>query len=134
MDWSRIEPWDYIVINVASEYNRKFSMVEVEDIKQSLYEWFIDHPNKLTEWEAIGHKDAKNLLYRSLRNQALDYCQRWKAKTVGYEKDDLFYYEPELVEALLPAVLRTDYSITHKLNLGRTGKPTAPNEGVTYQS
>jgi DNA-directed RNA polymerase specialized sigma24 family protein len=129
VDWSRIEPWDYIVINVASEYHRKFDMVEADDIKQSLYEWFIDHPNKLTEWEAIGHKDAKNLLYRSLRNQALDYCQRWKAKTVGYEKDDLFYYEPELVEALLPAVLRTDYSITHKLNLGRTGKPTAPNEG-----
>ena len=106
MNWQRIEPWDYIVIAVASEYHRKYSMVEYDDIKQSLYEWFAEHPNKLDDWEAIGKRDAKNLLYRSLRNQALDYCQRWKAKSVGYEVSDLFYYAPEVVEAILPAVLR----------------------------
>jgi DNA-directed RNA polymerase specialized sigma24 family protein len=69
-------------------------MVELEDVKQSLYEWFVEHPKKLTEWESIGDSDAKNLIYRSLRNQALDYCQRWKAKSLGYEVSDLFYYQP----------------------------------------
>lgn len=133
MDWSRIEPWDYIVINVASEYHRKFDMVELEDIKQSLYAWFTDHPNKLTEWEAIGNKDTKNLLYRSLRNEALDYCQRWKAKSLGYDTSDLYYYEPEVVEALLPAVLRGEFGVTHKLDLGRTGRPSAPSEGGNLQ-
>lgn len=133
MDWSRIEPWDYIVINVASEYHRKFNMVELEDIKQSLYAWFIDHPNKLTEWEEIGNKDTKNLLYRSLRNEALDYCQRWKAKSLGYDTSDLYYYEPEVVEALLPAVLRGEFGVTHKLDLGRTGRPSAPSEGGNLQ-
>lgn len=133
MDWSRIEPWDYIVINVASEYHRKFNMVELEDIKQSLYAWFTDHPNKLTEWEAIGNKDTKNLLYRSLRNEALDYCQRWKAKSLGYDTSDLYYYEPEVVEALLPAVLRGEFGVTHKLDLGRTGRPSAPSEGGNLQ-
>ena len=133
MDWSRIEPWDYIVVNVASEYHRKFNMVELEDIKQSLYAWFTDHPNKLTEWEAIGNKDTKNLLYRSLRNEALDYCQRWKAKSLGYDTSDLYYYEPEVVEALLPAVLRGEFGVTHKLDLGRTGRPSAPSEGGNLQ-
>lgn len=133
MNWQRIEPWDYIVTAVASEYHRKFDMVEYEDIKQSLYEWFAKHPNKLDEWEAIGEKDAKNLIYRSLRNQALDYCQRWKAKTTGYDVSDLYYYEPEVVEALLPAVLRSEYGSTHKLNLGRPGRPSAPNEGGNLQ-
>ena len=104
-------------------------MVEREDIQQSLYEWFLKHPNKLDEWEAIGHKDAKNLIYRSLRNQALDYCQAWKAKSVGYETSDLFYYEPDMVEALLPAILRDDFTVMPILNLGKTGRPPAPSEG-----
>ena len=128
IEWTRIERWDFVVDSVASEYHRKFEL-DFDDIKQELYQWFITHPNKLNEWEAIGEKDAKNLIYRSLRNQALDYCQHWKAKSGGYETSDLFYYEADMVEALLPAVLRGDFNITAQLNLGRPGKPSAPNEG-----
>ena len=129
MDWSRIEPWDYIVVGVSAEYHKKYEMVELDDIKQSLYQWFLEHPNKLNEWEAIGPKDAKNLIYRSLRNQALDYCQKWKAKSIGYEVSDLYYYEPVVIEALLPAVLRGEFSVMPVLNLGKTGRPPAPSEG-----
>lgn len=129
MDWSRIEPWDYIVVGVSAEYHKKYEMVELDDIKQSLYQWFLEHPNKLNEWESIGPKDAKNLIYRSLRNQALDYCQKWKAKSIGYEVSDLFYYEPVIIEALLPAVLRGEFSVMPILNLGKTGRPPAPSEG-----
>jgi hypothetical protein len=59
----------------------------------------------------------------------LDYCQHWKAKSGGYETSDLFYYESDMVEALLPSVLRGDFNITAQLNLGRPGRPSAPNEG-----
>jgi len=129
LNWDNIEKWDYIVVAVASEYHKKFSMVELEDIKQSLYQWFVEHPNKLAEWEAIGERDAKNLIYRSLRNDALDYCQRWKAKSLGYDVSDLYYYDIELVEVILPSVLRGEYGVTHKLNLGFSGAPSAPAEG-----
>jgi DNA-directed RNA polymerase specialized sigma24 family protein len=129
LDWSRIERWDYIATAVASEYHRKFGMVELEDIKQTLYEWFATHPNKLDEWESIGEKDAKNLIYRSLRNQALDYCQRWKAKSIGYDYSDLYYYEAEVVEALLPAVLRNEWGVTNKLDLGGLRGHSVPSEG-----
>ena len=129
LPWDRIEPWDYVISHVSDEYHKKYDMVELDDIRQSLYEWFLKHPNKLDEWEAIGHKDAKNLIYRSLRNQALDYCQAWKAKSVGYETSDLFYYEPDIVEALLPAILRDDFTVMPILNLGKTGRPPAPSEG-----
>jgi DNA-directed RNA polymerase specialized sigma24 family protein len=129
MDWSRIERWEYVVDAVALEYSRKFDMVEVSDLRQILFQWFIEHPNKLNEWEAIGEKDAKNLIYRSLRNEALDYCQKWKAKSVGYDVGDLFYYAPDVVEAILPAVLRGEFGVAHKLNLGRVGRPSAPAEG-----
>ncbi len=129
MNWNRIERWDYVVDAVALEYSRKFEMVEVADLRQSLYQWFMEHPNKLDEWEAKGEKDAKNLIYRSLRNQALDYCQKWKAKSVGYDIADLYYYTSEVIEALLPAVLRSEYNTAHKLNIGRVGRPSAPAEG-----
>jgi DNA-directed RNA polymerase specialized sigma24 family protein len=129
MDWSAIEKWDYIVVAVSSEYHRKYDMVELDDIKQSLYQWFVEHPNKLKEWEAIGEKDAKNLIYRSLRNDALDYCQKWKAKSSGYETSDVFYYDAVMIEALLPAVIRGELNVTQKLNLGGPGKPLAPAEG-----
>lgn len=129
MDWQEIEKWDYIVVAVSAEYFKKYPMVEHDDIKQSLYQWFLEHPNKLKEWEAIGEKDAKNLIYRSLRNQALDYCQRWKAKTLGYELSDVFYYDVDVVEAMLPGVLRDEHGVSHKLNLAGPGKPPAPAEG-----
>ena len=128
LEWNRIEPWQYIVDAVASEYHRKFN-IDAEDIRQVLFQWFVEHPNKLNTWEAIGEKDAKNLIYRSLRNQALDYCQAWKAKSGGYETSDLFYYEGDMVEALLPSVIRGEMNITQKLNLAGGGRPSAPSEG-----
>lgn len=133
MDWDRIQKWEHVITAVTAEYYKKFPICEYDDIKQSLYQWFSEHPNKLDTWEAIGEKDAKNLIYRSLRNQALDYCQRWKAKSVGYDVSDLYYYEPELVEALLPSVLMGNFHIAPKLNLGRIGRPSAPAEGGNVQ-
>jgi len=128
IEWNRIERWQYIVDSVAAEYHKKFE-IDADDIRQVLYQWFVEHPVKLNTWEAIGERDAKNLIYRSLRNQALDYCQHWKAKSGGYETSDLFYYEADMVEALLPSVLRGEFGVTTKLNLGRPGRPSAPNEG-----
>ena len=128
IEWNRIERWQYIIDSVTAEYHKKFE-IEPEDIRQALYQWFVEHPVKLDSWEAIGERDAKNLIYRSLRNQALDYCQHWKAKSGGYETSDLFYYEADMVEALLPSVLRGEFGVTAKLNLGRPGRPSAPNEG-----
>lgn len=129
MEWERIEKWQFIVDSVAYEYHKKFNMVETADIRQSLYQWFAEHPVKLQQWESIGHKDAKNLLYRSLRNQALDYCQRWKAKTLGYDTSDLHYYSLDIVAFLLPSVLRGELNKAPKIDLGMPSKPSAPSEG-----
>ncbi len=128
IEWERIERWQYIVDSVSTEYHTKFN-IDTADIRQSLYQWFVEHPNKLDTWEAIGEKDAKNLIYRSLRNQALDYCQHWKAKSGGYETSDLFFYESDMVEALLPSVLRGEINMTQKLDLAGGGRPSAPSEG-----
>jgi DNA-directed RNA polymerase specialized sigma24 family protein len=129
MNWDKIQEWNYVIDAVALEYHKKFQMVELKDIKQSLYQWFYEHPNKVEEWSTIGEKDTKNLIYRSLRNQALDYCQEWKANTSGYETSDLYYYEADIVEALLPSVLRGETVVGHKLDLGGVSGTFAPAEG-----
>lgn len=128
IEWERIKKWEYVVDSVASEYHLKFK-IDVDDIRQTLFQWFVEHPNKLNTWEAIGEKDAKNLIYRSLRNEALDYCQTWKAKTGGYETSDLFFYQADMIEALLPSVIRGEINLSQKLNLSGTARPSAPSEG-----
>lgn len=128
MDWNRIKPWQNVINGVASEYHRKFDMCDLDDIRQELYGWFLTHPNKLDTWEALGQKDAKNLIYRSLRNEALDYCNKWKAKSVGYDVNDLFYYTPEMIENLLPPVLTKDLSVLPVVNLGEAKGTSTPAE------
>lgn len=132
IEWDNIERWKFIVDSVTTEYNRKFPMVESPDLRQTLYQWFVEHPNKLREWEALGEKHAKNLIYRSLRNQALDYCQKWKAKSGGYDTSDLYYYDVDVVEFLLPYVLRGEVNSAQKIDLGMPSKPSAPAEGGNF--
>lgn len=129
MKWEKIEPWDYIVTHVADEYSKKYTMLDRDDIKQSLYQWFVEHPNKTNEYGKLPKNEAQNVFYRVLRNQALDYCQYWRAKSIGYEVSDLFYYDPDVIEALLPAVLLDSGTEAPKLNLGMPGRPPAPSEG-----
>ena len=131
--WERIAPWSYIVDNVASEYHKKFDMCDTEDIRQELYAWFLKHPRKFTEWEALEERDTKNLLYRSLRNLALDYCQSWKAKSLGYQLDDLFFYTPEMVETLLPSVLLGHADALPLNILGKGKTTTLVSEGNNLQ-
>ena len=129
MKWEQIEPWEYVIAHVADEYHKKYSMLERDDIKQALYQWFVEHPNKTNEYNKLKKNEAQNVFYRVLRNQALDYCQFWRARSIGYESSDLFYYDPEVVEALLPTVLLGTGAEAPKLNLGMPGRPPAPSEG-----
>jgi RNA polymerase sigma factor (sigma-70 family) len=129
MKWEQIEPWEGVVSHVADEYFKKYSMLERDDIKQALYQWFVEHPNKTNEYNKLKANEAQNVFYRVLRNQALDYCQFWRARAIGYESSDLFYYDPEVIEALLPTVLLGTGAEAPKLNLGMPGRPPAPSEG-----
>lgn len=133
MQWERIEPWNYIVNNVAEEYHKKFEVCDIEDIRQELYSWFLKHPKKFHEWESLGERDTKNLLYRSLRNCALDYCQYWKAKSLGYEVEDLFFYTAEVVEMLLPSVLLGHTDALPLNILGKSRSMMLPSEGNNLQ-
>ncbi len=127
-----IEKYDQLVAHVAYEFGRKFQMVEANDIRQELWVWFLEHPNKVTTWEALDGKQSIKLIARSLRNAAKDYCQREKAQVVGYRVEDNYYYDRELVETLLPAILRGDTIAPALTEMGYQSTKKVASEGGNW--
>ena len=127
-----IEQYENLVANIAYEFSRKFQMVEVNDIRQELWVWFLEHPNKVKTWESLDGKQATKLIARSLRNAAKDYCQKEKAARVGYRVEDNYYYDKELVEMLLPAVLRGDMVAPALTEMGYQSTKKVASEGGNW--
>jgi RNA polymerase sigma factor (sigma-70 family) len=104
-----IEEYSGLVSAIAYEFSRKFYMVEADDVRQELWIWFLTHPKKVKHWEnEYQGKQSIKLIARSLRNAAKDYCQKEKARALGYRVEDNYYYDKQLVEVLLPSVLTGD--------------------------
>lgn len=128
-----IERYENIVAHVAYEFSRKFRMVEVQDLRQQLWLWFFEHPKKIKHWEKEhDEKNLSKLVARSLRNAAKDYCQREKAKALGYRVEDNYYYDKQLLEAILPGVFtgsRTPPSLT---DMGYSNTKKVLSEGNNW--
>jgi RNA polymerase sigma factor (sigma-70 family) len=124
--------YENMVGTIAYEYSRKFHMCDADDIRQELWIWFLEHPNKVSTWEAIDVKQSVKLIARSLRNAAKDYCQREKARAVGYKVEDNYYYDREVVELLLPSVLRRDLNAPSMTELGFTKAKKVASEGGNW--
>lgn len=110
-----IAEYNDMVQTLASEYARKYTMLERDDIGQELWVWFVAHPRKYKEWSALEPKDKDKLIAKSLRNAALKYCEREKARKIGYDSSDLYYYDVSVVEAFLPSIISETYSIPTKI-------------------
>jgi hypothetical protein len=104
-----------VVNALAAEYNRRYAMVETGDIAQTLWMWFVTHPNKYKEWSLLEQKDRDKLIAKSLRNAAITFCEKEKAKVSGYEILDLYYYDASVIEAFLPSIISESYEIPQKI-------------------
>jgi DNA-directed RNA polymerase specialized sigma24 family protein len=121
-----------MVGSIAYEFSRKFHMCDADDIRQELWVWFLEHPNKVKLWETLDGNQSIKLVARSLRNAAKDYCQREKARAVGYKVEDNYYYDREVVELLLPAVIRKDLVAPAMTELGFTKAKKVASEGGNW--
>ena len=104
-----------LVQQLAIEYAKRYTMLERDDIAQELWVWFVGHPRKYKEWSALEQKDRDKLIAKSLRNAALKFCEREKARKVGYDTSDLYYYDISVVEAFLPSIIGDTYEIPTKI-------------------
>ena len=102
------EQYEGLVAHIANEFSRKYYMVDAADIRQQLWLWFFEHPNKVKLWETYDSRETTKIIARSLRNAAKDYCQKEKARFSGYSIDDVYYYDRQIIELVLPTVLRGD--------------------------
>ena len=127
-----VEHYDTLVAQVAYEFSRKYRMVEVDDVRQQLWLWFYEHPRKVDLWHTLDKKDTVKLIARSLRNAAKDYCQKEKAKATGYNVEDLYYYDKELLERLLPSVISGDRTAPSLNDLGYTNNKKVASEGNNW--
>lgn len=126
------ERYDNLVSYIAYEFSRKYKMLDVQDIRQELWVWFLEHPNKVKSWEKIDDKESVKLVARSLRNCAKDYCQKEKARIAGYNVEDNYYYDKQVLEFILPAVLRGDATSPSLLDLGFTATKKVASEGGNW--
>ena len=108
-------------------------MVEQQDIRQTLWMWFVTHPAKYKEWSVLEQKDKDKLIAKSLRHAAIKYCEQEKARTVGYELLDLYYYDVSVVEAFLPSIISESYEIPTKIkDIGSQVKSNEINDGNNW--
>ena len=132
---SYIEDYNNLVQTLATEYARKYSMIERDDIGQELWLWFVGHPRKYNEWLELKEKDRDKLIAKSLRNAALKFCEREKAKKIGYDMSDLYYYDTSVIEAFLPSIIGESYEIPTKIkDLGGTVKTSEISDGNNWLS
>jgi hypothetical protein len=115
MNQEYITEYDSLVSSLAVEYHRRYPMIDALDIQQILWLWFISHPNKYSEWSTLDQKDKDKLIAKSLRNAAIKYCEKEKAKTVGYELLDLYYYDATVIEAFMPSIISESYEMPAKI-------------------
>ena len=134
-----VDEYELLVSTLASEYYRKYPVTEAEDIRQVLWVWFLTHPVKYTEWSKLPPKDKERLIARSLRNAALKYCEQEKAKKIGYDISDLYYYDSTVIEAFLPSIIGNTYEIPSKIKdlnfkFGKSGEVTDGNNWLVLRS
>lgn len=127
-----IEKYEGLVGAIAYQFSRKFHMVEPADIRQELWLWFLTHPKKLKTWEDLDGKETTKLISRSLRNAAKDFCQKEKARIVGYHVSDNYYYDRQILEILLPAVFTGSNVAPSMVDLGFTATRKVASEGGNW--
>lgn len=135
VDETVVNQYAPIVNRIATDYSRKFRTVQRDDIVQELWIWFLTHPKKVHEWMGYPLKDGDKLFGRSLRNAAMTFCVKEKARIEGYQVDDLFWYSKDFIKELLPAVLSEDWKrIQESFEHGGTTSTKAPNEGGDWMA
>jgi hypothetical protein len=128
-----IDEYNELVQTLAAEYSRRYTMLERDDIGQELWVWFVGHPRKYKEWSALEQKDRDKLIAKSLRNAALKFCEREKAKKVGYDMSELYYYDASVVEVFLPTIISESYEMPSKIkDLGNSVKGSEVNDSMNW--
>mgnify|MGYP006278842181 FL=1 len=118
---------------ISAEFRKKYPMIEDDDLQQEMFLWFVTHPRKFKEWRTLPDKECTKLIAKSLRNASLKYCEREKAKAIGYDLSDIYYYDTSVVEAFLPSIIAESYTMPKKIkDLNNKTSRAEINDGMNW--
>jgi RNA polymerase sigma factor (sigma-70 family) len=96
-----------IAANVARQVHSRYAVYfEAQDLRQELVLWAYKRPHKINEWlnpdqEPADLKGGIRQLAKSMQREADKYCRHKKARAVGYETRDEYFYNTGIVEELI---------------------------------
>jgi len=96
-----------IAASVAKQIHPRYAVYfEIHDIKQELLLWSLKRPDKIEQWlshdqEPQDRKSGIRQLAKTFQREADKICRSEKARKIGYETRDEYFYSIGLLEELI---------------------------------
>ena len=127
--WAEVET--VIATRAAGYVARRYGRygVTLDDAKQEALVWLYANKPKVERYLS-SEPQQYTRIYRSLLDAAMQYAESEKAVRLGYEVDDVQWYTPRMIEAVMPLVLDPTYDGTPEKKDpseggGKKSKPTS---------
>lgn len=107
MNSELLEEVTEIAATVAKQIHPRYAVYfDQQDLKQELLLWSLKREKKIAEWlthdqEQQDRKAGIRQLAKTLQREADKICRTEKAKAVGYETRDEYFYSTGLLEELI---------------------------------
>ena len=115
--WQEVNEITAIVAyQVSKRFNR---FVELEDVKQAMNEYAWKRRDKVEEYLIRDDANEKRMGIKAfttfIRRAGERYARKEKARTLGYELGDEYFYRLELIESLIKVVMSEDSYLTNQV-------------------
>lgn len=96
-----------IASTVSRQIHKRYAVYfDASDVTQELLMWAMKRPHKIQEWlnpdqEPADRKSGIRQLAKAMQREADKYCRSRKARAIGYETRDEYFYSTGVLEELI---------------------------------
>jgi RNA polymerase sigma factor (sigma-70 family) len=96
-----------IAVTVSRQIHKRYAVYfDASDVGQELLMWAMKRPQKIKEWldpeqEPADRKAGIRQLAKAMQREADKYCRSRKARAIGYETRDEYFYSAGVLEELI---------------------------------
>lgn len=105
-----------LAYNLSKRYHR---FAEFDDVKQAMNEYAWKRKDKVEEYLIREDKDEKRMGQKAfstfMRRAGERYARKEKARSLGYELGDEYFYRLELIEGLIKVVASDEAYLTNQV-------------------
>lgn len=116
-----ISPWiDQSAAAAARAYS---TWISFSDVRQQLWLWAVKNEARVSEY--LDHEEGERIIRSILNQEARSYALKERAVSTGYSPEDLAWYTPRQIKAVLPDVFDHEdwQSFQQSRGDGRGSKP-----------